>query len=132
MRPFFIAAITIGLVLISSGDTQAHMAFKKELSKKYPDMKVSCNACHVKGKPKTERGEFGKVFYKQLKDKKLTEGFKSKEGSERKKYEKEVMIPAFTEALKKIKKMKPKDKEMTYDELIKAGEIAEITKKPAK
>ena len=129
MRPF-IYVMSACLVFVFAADTQAHMSFKKSLGKKYPDMKVSCNACHVKGKPKTERNEFGKVFFKELKDKKLTEGFKkAKDAGEHKKYEKEVMVPAFTKALEKIKKMKPKDKEMTYDELIKAGEIAEITKK---
>ena len=129
MKPiisFAIASLVFGL---SSSVADAHMAFKKELSNKYPNMKISCNACHVKGKKKTERNEFGKLFYKELKDKKLTEGFKSRSGSERKKYEKDVMVPAFKKALEKVKKMKPKDKETTYEELIKAGEMPEITKK---
>ena len=117
------------LSCFSSSTASAHMAFKKELSKKYSDMKVTCNACHVKSKPKTERNEFGKLFHKELKEKKLTEGFKSRKGSERKQYEKDVMVPEFKKALEKIKKMKPKDQEQTYDELIKAGEMAEITKK---
>ena len=132
MRPFFVAVISLGLIAIVATDSQAHVAFKKTLSKKYPTKKISCNACHVKGKPKTERTKFGKVFYKEFKDKKLTQGFKSKEGEERKKYETEVMIPEFTKALEKIKKLKPKESESTYDELIKADEIPEITEKPEK
>ena len=93
-------------------------------------MKVSCNACHVKGKPKTERSEFGKLFFKQLKDKNISATFKSKSGPDKKTYEKDVMIPAFKEALKKVKAQKNKEGE-TYDDLIKAGKIPEITKKPA-
>ena len=94
-------------------------------------MKVSCNACHVKSKPKTERNEFGKLFYKEFKDKKITENFKKRSGDERKKYEKDVMVVEFNKALEKIKKMKKKDSEMTYDELIKAGEMPSITPKPS-
>ena len=110
----------------------AHMTFKKEISKKYPEMKITCNACHVDKKPKTERNEFGKLFAKQLKDKDITENFKSREGDERKAYEKEVMIPEFKKALEKVKKMKPEYSELTYDDLIKAGEMPEITPKPKK
>ena len=90
-------------------------------------MKVSCNACHVKSKPKSERNEFGKLFFKEFKDKKLTENFKKLTGDEKKKFEQEVMIPAFNKALEKIKKMKKKDTEKTYDELIKSGEIPNIS-----
>ena len=130
--PIFCLAIVMTFVLSQTSD--AHIAFKKELSKKYPDMKITCNACHVKKKPKTERNEFGKLFAKELKDKKITENFKSKEGAEKKNYAKDVMAPEFKKALEKIKKLKPKDGdkegEKTYDELIKAGEMPEITKKP--
>ena len=129
MKPIVSLAIACVFFGMSSSVANAHMTFKKEFSNKYPNMKISCNACHVKGKKKTERNEFGKLFYKEMKDKKLTAGFKSKSGSERKKYEKDVMVPEFKKALEKIKKMKPKDKEQTYEELIKAGEMPEITKK---
>ncbi len=128
----------IGLVLMLvvsasfCARSQAHMTFKKELTKKYEGMKVSCDACHVKGKPKTERNEFGKLFHKEFKDKKITENFKKLDRDGKKQYEKEVMVPEFKKALEKIKKMKKKDTEMTFDELIKAGEIAGISKKEKK
>ena len=132
MKPITTVILTMVFFSLSAVPASAHMAFKKELNKKYPDMKVTCNACHVKGKKKTERNDFGKLFHKQLKDKKLTEGFKSKKGAERKEYEKDVMVPEFKKAFEKIKKMKPKDKEQTYEQLIKAGEMPEITKKEEK
>ena len=130
MKPITTIVLTLMFFSLSAVPATAHMAFKKELNKKYPDMKINCNACHVKGKKKTDRNEFGKLFHKQFKDKKLSEGFSSKEDlPERKKYEKEVMIPEFKKAFEKIKKMKPKGKEQTYDQLIKAGEMPYITKK---
>ena len=51
-----------------------------------------------------------------------------KKGDEKKKYETEVMIPAFTAALKKIQKQKNKAGE-TYDALIKSGTMPGITEK---
>lgn len=131
MRLGRVIAIVFCFVVATATCADAHVAFKKALSKKYPEMKITCNACHVDKKPKSERNEFGKLFAKELKDKKLTESFKSKSDiDERKKYVKEVMTPEFVKALDKIKKTKPKDQKLTYDELIKAGEIKEITKKP--
>ena len=126
-----IGLVCLALFLLGPQLATAHSAFKKELGKKYPKMKISCNACHVKKKPKTQRTEFGKLFEKELKGKELSAGFKERKGDERKKYVKEVMVPAFQEALKKIKKMKNKD-DITYDELIKTGKIPEIKPKESK
>ena len=130
--------IAIGLFL--GLPVQAHVGFKKELEKQYPKMKVSCNACHVKGKPKTERNEFGKLFYEHLKSEKISSTFKTKkQAGEHKEYEKKKMIPLFKKALKKVKEQKQKidGKEegkkvdgKSYDELIKAGKIPNITEKP--
>ena len=128
MKPISIIGLAITVFCLTGSTSSAHMSFKKELSKQYSDMKVSCNACHVKSKPKSQRNKFGKLFYKELKEEKLTKGFKSRSGADRKEYEKDVMVPAFKKALTKIKKMKPKDSEETYDELIKAGEMPEIKK----
>ncbi len=126
-----IAVVFFVLVLLVNSNTSvnAHMAFKNTISKKYPDMTVTCNACHVDKKPKTERNEFGKLFAKELKQHDISATFKSKTGADRKVYEKVTMIPEFTKALEKIKQLKPQDGELIYDELIKTGQIAEITKK---
>ena len=132
MLRFLPIVVAAAVLFVLNTDADAHMTFKKEISKKYPDMKITCNACHVNKKPKTERNEFGKLFAKQLKDKNISATFKDLSRDEKKQYEKEVMVPEFTKALEKVKKMKPKDSDSTYDELIKAGEIAEITKKPDK
>ena len=134
----YLLAIAIGLFL--GLPVQAHVTFKKELEKAYPKMKVSCNACHVKGKPKSERNEFGKLFYEHLKSEKISSTFKAKkQAGEHKAYEKKKMIPLFKKALKKVKAQKQKidGKEegkkvdgKSYDDLIKAGKIPNITEKP--
>ncbi len=118
------------LVALCCGTTgSAHTVFKKEMQKKYPEVIFKCEACHVKGKPKTERNEFGELFYKQTKDQKLTEAWDKLKGAAKKKYENETMVPSFTKALDEIKKMKKEGAEETYDDLIKALKIENTKKK---
>ncbi len=111
--------LVCGIALACGSPAVAHNVFKKEISKKYPEKKISCNACHVDKKPKTERNDFGKLFHKQFAEQKLTENWKSKKGSDKKAYEAEVMIPAFQKALKNVTSM-------TYDDIIKAGMVSGI------
>lgn len=133
MRRFAIfTGIGVVLAVMMNSPADAHIPFKNELSKKYPNMKINCNACHVEGKPKPERNEFGKLFAKELKPHDISATYKSKKGAEKKKFEQEVMVVEFKKALAKIQKMKPKDQDQTYDELIKAGEMADIVPKPEK
>ena len=130
-------------VVLASGSAGAHTLFKKSLEKAYPTMKVSCNACHVKDESKKVRNEFGELFYKELKEEKITENWKAAkdESSEAKKaYENDVMVPMFEKALKKIQKEKVPEVEgeenpnagKTYDELIKAEKIEKIKIDPKK
>lgn len=109
----------------------AHMAFRNRLQEKYPGMKATCYACHVKRQPKTVRNEFGKLFAKQIKvtNPNLTKVWKSKKGQEKKDYEKAIMVPAFDKALAKVKKLE-NDKQEIYDVLIKTGKIPGIKPDP--
>jgi len=104
---------------------EAHTVFKKALEKSYKGVKVSCNACHLKGKPKSERNEeLGKVIYEEMKELNLTKEWKSKKGPEKKEYQKEVMLPAFEKALKVIKeKKKDEAGEETWHQLIETAEL---------
>jgi len=57
MSRFFIvltAVVSIALGIFGE-ETMAHSLFKKSMEKSYPVMKVSCNACHVKGEKKSVR-----------------------------------------------------------------------------
>ena len=119
--------MVMGIVInlaIAQASLEAHTVFKKALEKSYEGVKVSCNACHVKGKSKKERNEeLGKVFYEQLKDQNLTEEWKSKKGAEKKAYQKEVMLPAFKKALEIVKEKKKEETEETWDALIKTAAL---------
>ncbi|MDA8563013.1 hypothetical protein N9L06_01030 [Mariniblastus sp.] len=127
-RPISVFAMTVAVfVAFTSTVTtvEAHTVFKKALEKSYKGVKVSCNACHLKGKPKSERNEgLGKVFYEQLKELKLTEEWKTKKGKEKREFQKEVMLPAFEKALKVVKeKKKDEAGDATWGQLIETAEL---------
>lgn len=132
---------------LASSTAEAHTLFKKSMEKAYPTMKVSCNACHVKGKSKDHHSEFGELFHKELKADKVTETWKAAKAADkadgtktRKAYETDTMIPLFEKALKKIQTAtvpevqgeENPDAGKTYDELIKAEKIADIKIDPRK
>ncbi len=107
---------SFGLTLLLVNASEAHSGFKKELGNKFPDMKVSCNACHVKGEKKTERTSLGKLFTKEMGVADMSKTWDEKSGAEKKEYENTVMVPAFKKALTKITAMPVED-------FLKAGVI---------
>lgn len=117
---------SLGLALLGvtffPASSEAHTIFKKFLTTKYSNLQVKCEACHVKGKDKEIRNEFGELFFKQLKDQELTKKWKSLKGKEKQAYEKEVMVPAFEKALEEVKQQK-NSKDQLYGDLIAKGEI---------
>ena len=112
--------LALGCSVVFTVPVSAHSAFKKQLASKYPNMKVSCNACHVKQQPKTVRNNYGQLFSKTFENKTLTADWKAKKGPMKKEFEKAVMVPAFDAAFEKIKVM-------TLHDLIEAGVIDGIT-----
>ena len=119
-KSFLCMMLAIGCVLAFSTTASAHKVFKDELSKKYPKLKISCNACHVKGEKKTVRNNYGKLFFKTFENKKLTAEM-PKDRDEKKEYAAKVMLPEFEKAFEKIKVM-------TFADLMEAGVIAGIDK----
>lgn len=109
---------------LSASTLEAHTVFKKALEKSYEGVKVSCNACHVKGKSKDDRNEgLGKAFYEEMKELNLTEGWKSKKGAEKKAYQTDVMVPAFKKALKIVKEKKKDEAGETWHTLIETAAL---------
>lgn len=125
----------ISFVGLTGSQAMAHMVFKKTISEAYPVMRVSCNGCHVDKKPKTVLNDFGKMFHKEMAAEKVTENWKAaKEDGGRtgqKTYEKDVMVPLFKEALKKIQQETVPEVEgvenpnagKTWDEMISSEQV---------
>ncbi len=99
-----------------------HTVFKKQLERRYPGLSVKCEACHVKGKPKTETNDFGKLFNVEMASADLTAQWEALEGIEKKKFELETMKPAFLVALDKIKPLENPDG-ILWAELLDTGKL---------
>lgn len=122
-----VASIVTGLLIaIVCIPANGHGIFKKTLEKKYKEegLRVTCNMCHIKGEPKTERNEFGEVFFAEFDGQDLSARWDAVEGDERKALETDVMAPEFLAALERIyEKEAAGEAETTYATQIPAGEI---------
>jgi len=107
-----------------STPSSGHGIFKKTLEKQVEGLKVTCFACHVKKKPKSERNKFGQLFMNEFDGEDFTAKWKALEDDKegRDKFELEKMKPAFLEAFKTIGKKENEDGEK-YAELIAEGKI---------
>lgn len=124
MKQLVVLVCAIAVCFVFAVDANAHSEFKKALQKKYNLKSVSCNTCHVKGKPKSERSDFGKLFDKHFKGKDISAKYKKlkdeeldDEIDEFKKY----MDKEFKKAIVEIEKVE-KDGS-TIGKMIKEGKI---------
>ena len=103
----------------------AHGIFKETLQDQVEGLRVTCNACHVKGEEKDVRNDFGELFFAEFEGEEFSKNWKELEEDEeaRDKYEQEVMAPAFIAALETIGETENEDGEK-YADLIADGKIA--------
>lgn len=104
------------------GQASGHTVFKKQIQKKFENLVVKCEACHVKGKPKTERNEFGELFYQEMKADGLTAQWEQLKGVEKKKFETEVMAPKFDKVLELVRE-KTNPEGVQYGALLTDGKL---------
>ncbi len=107
-----------------ASQASSHGVFKLTLESEVEELRVTCFACHVKKEPKTIRNEFGELFFKEFKGMELSSKWQEAENDAeaRKKFEEEVMAPAFIKALKKIGEKEHESGEK-YLDLITEGKI---------
>jgi len=127
IRPFFIVTgLLLATFAFTTPSVEGHAAFKKYLSAKMPNKKLTCNLCHVPQQKKTVRNSYGQLFTKVMNKPNLTKDWKSKTGDDKKTYQKDVMVKEFGKAYEKISKM-------TFADLLKNDLIDGVksTKPPA-
>lgn len=126
IRPsYIVAGLLLATFAFSTPSVEAHSAFKKYMSTKVPNKKLTCNVCHEANQKKTVRNSYGKLFTKVMNKPNLTKDWKAKTGDEKKTYEKDVMVVEFAKAYEKISKM-------TFADLIKNDMIEGVkSSKPA-
>lgn len=131
-----IAYVGLGLVAafsVFAANAPAHGVFKNALTEKYGFEMVTCNACHEKGKPKTERNDFGKAFQEGIDalnydGMSMTEKYESvKEDEAAKAAFEQVMKEAFLEILKNVE-MAESPSGDTWGKLLEDGAIDGIKK----
>lgn len=115
------AVIVLGCLAVFASPASAHNIFKKKISSEFPNVKISCNMCHVAKEPKSVRNEYGELFTKTFESKTLSADLaamkdKKVDRAEIKKFEEEVMLKEFEKAYEKIKVM-------TFKDLLEAGVI---------
>lgn len=132
MRKFVALLIMVAMVASSAVPANGQTLFKNVMAKKYDSLKtVSCFACHAKVErgtenPKQFRNDFGKLFDKEFKDKKITERFEQmaeldRNDPERTKIE-EGLAEDFKKALEVIEKQEFEEG-VTYKEAIEQAKL---------
>lgn len=124
VRLLSFAVLFLTVVGLTAPKAQAHSEFKKLFEQEYSSLKVTCNACHEKGKKKDVRNEFGMAVHKKFEGEKFTEKLKDiKDRDEKKKYMEEKVLPVVKKGLKEtIEKEKNKAGEAWAD-LVKNGTL---------
>lgn len=122
--------MVLGCLAVFATPAAAHNIFKKKVASEFPNLKVTCNMCHVDKEPKSVRNEYGKLFTKTFESKTLSADLaamkdKKVDREEIKKFEEEVMLKEFDQAYEKIKAM-------TFKDLVEAGVIPGATPKEEK
>lgn len=115
-------AAVLGAALAAVSPVAGHTLFKRQLQRRYPGLTVKCEACHIKGKPKEEINDFGRLFNEQMAGAELTARWKELENEDRRAFELEVMKPAFLAALDQIKQQVNADG-ISWGELLDTGKI---------
>ena len=131
IRPtHIIAGLLLAAFAFATPSAEGHAIFKKYLSEKMPNKKFTCNVCHVAGEKKTVKNSYGKLFIKVIDKPTLSKDWKSKSGADKKKFEKEVMLPAFEKAYAKISKLTFAD--LLEEDLIEGVKPSKTPEEPKK
>lgn len=108
----------------------AHSEFKKMFEEEYTTLKITCNACHEKGKKKDERNEFGQAIHKKVETEKFSEELKKiTDKEEKKKYMEDTVLPAIKTAFKDVVDNDKNDAGDKWSDLIKDGKLPGTTPK---
>ena len=130
VRMLSFVALFLFAACLAPSSAQAHSDFKKLFEKEYAHLKVTCNACHVKGKKKDVRNEFGMALHKKFEKEEFTKKLKDiKDRDEKKKYMEEKVLPVVKKAMKEtIEKEKNKAGD-DWADLVKNGTLPGVTPK---
>jgi cytochrome c553 len=130
MPRLLLPVLALVLFAVSVDAAQAHTEIKNMFEKENSHLKVTCNACHVQGKGKEVRNEFGEAIHKKVADEEFSKKFKEiKDKDEKKKFMEETILPAIKKSVAEVvEKESNKDGEKWAD-LIKNATLPGVTPK---
>ena len=95
--------LVAGLLLSFAPAAQAHTEIKNLLEKEHSHLKATCNACHVQGKGKEVRNEFGQAIHAKVASEDFSAKYKEiKDRAEKKKYMEETILPAIKKSMSEV------------------------------
>lgn len=120
----------IGCLGLNGTTASAHTEIKNMFEKENPHLKVTCNACHVQGKNKNVRNEFGETIHAKFADQDFSKKFKEiKDKAEKKKFMEETILPAVKKSIAEVVDKESNAAGEKWADLIKNATLPGVTPK---
>jgi disulfide oxidoreductase YuzD len=130
MLRIVLSGVALGVFGLSATSAWAHTEIKNMFEKEYAHLKVTCNACHVQGKGKEVRNEFGAAIHKKVADEDFSKKFKEiKDKAEKKKYMEETILPAIKKSVAEVVEKESNSAGDKWADLIKNATLPGVTPK---
>lgn len=122
--------VAFGWVGLSVTTASAHTEIKNMFEKENSHLKVTCNACHVQGKGKEVRNEFGEAIHSKVADQDFSKKFKDiKDKEEKKKFMEETILPAVKKSIAEVVENESNAAGEKWADLVKNGTLPGVTPK---
>lgn len=122
--------VVFGWLGLSATTASAHKEIKNMFEKEYSHLKVTCNACHVEGKGKEVRNEFGEAIYSKVADQDFSQKYKDiKDKEEKKKFMEETILPAVKKSVAEIVENESNAAGEKWADLVKDATLPGVTPK---
>lgn len=122
--------VSVSCLALSVSTATAHTEIKNMFEKEYSHLKVTCNACHVQGKGKEVRNEFGEAIHTKVADQEFSKKFKEiKDKGEKKKFMEEMILPAVKKSVAEVVDKESNKAGEKWADLVKNATLPGVTPK---
>ncbi len=125
-----LSVFALCFVSLTTVGAEAHTEIKNMFEKEYSHLKVTCNACHVQGKGKEVRNDFGAAIHSKVADEEFSKKYKEiKDRDEKKKYMEESILPAIKKSIGEVVEKESNPDGEKWADLIKNATLPGVTPK---
>lgn len=126
----YLLVVSLACLGLSVSTASAHTEIKNMFEKENPHLKVTCNACHVQGKGKEVRNEFGEAIHAKVADQEFSKKFKEiKDKEEKKKFMEETILPAVKKSVAEVVDKESNKAGEKWADLVKNATLPGVTPK---